>query len=92
MPGGVAGVPTPSTFGLCVDTVLHAVTVWSGAVSLGFGVVSGGPTAPATAVKPNSEAPQTAAVAIDLFMTYPRVVVVVWARWPSHTSSNGCGR
>jgi len=69
MPGGVAGVPTPSTFGLCVDTVLHAVT--------------------ATAVKPNSEAPQTAAVAIDLFMTYPRVVVVVWARWPSHTSSNG---
>ena len=73
------GAPVPLTVGLCVVTAVHAVPVWSGAVGLGFGPLAGwGGAAPATAVKPNSDTPQTAAVAIDLFMTYPRVVVVVW--------------
>ena len=59
-------VGDPLAVGLCVSTVVHAVPVWAGPLGLGFG---GLPAAPATAVKPNSETPQTAAVAIILFIT-----------------------
>jgi hypothetical protein len=53
---------------LLLPTALHAVSAWLIAVGLGVGL-PGEPAAPATAVKPNSETPQTAAVAIILFIT-----------------------
>ena len=59
-------VGDPLAVGLFVNTVVHAVPVWAGPLGLGLRLCV---VAPATAVKPNSETPQTAAVAIILFIT-----------------------
>ena len=53
--------------GLFVDTAAHGAALWSRTtLRLALGLPG---AAPATAVRPNSETPQTAAVAIILFIT-----------------------